>query len=136
MGLKRGGVHKTKHKEAEKASNLLTPVQVPLKTSLGALSRHNIFFSFNIGRHCVSTGITLKKKIRHAFCSYGTHSVWGNMHIIRQSEHYVCSTKTGTKQRVSVGAGYLKVTSKWWQGAYVRISQVKKMRLFQHQERT
>lgn len=84
MGLKRGGVHRAKHKEAAKASNLLTPVQVPLKTSPGALSRHNIFFSFNIGRHCVSTGITLKKKIRYAFCSYGTHSVWGNTHIIRQ----------------------------------------------------
>lgn len=83
MGLKRGGVHRVKRKEAEKASNLLTPIQAPLKTYLGALSRH-IFFSFNIGRHCVSTGITLEKKRRHDFCSNGTHSVWGNIHIIRQ----------------------------------------------------
>lgn len=46
----------------------------------------------------------------------------------------MCSTKTHGEHKLRVGAGYFKVTSKLGQGADGRISQVKEMRAFQHQD--
>lgn len=68
-----------------------------------------------------------REQDRHIL-SYGTYVLFGEMCMqALNSAHHVRSTKTGTEPRLRIGAGFLKVKSKPWQGAYVRVSQVRKM---------